>query len=79
MAGRHVLWWLSWRRRGRERGVRVWRVRVCVRPEGRRTRQVKAMVATSTAKLTPPTLLWAVELISPSQMWPQRRVLISMR
>ena len=55
------------------------RVRVCVRPEGRRTRQVKAMVATSTAKLTPPTLLWAVELISPSQMWPQRRVLISMR
>jgi hypothetical protein len=54
-------------------------MRVCVRPEGRRARQVKAMVPTSTAKLTPPALLREVELIWPSQMWPQRRVLISMR
>ena len=42
-------------------------------------REVKAMVLTSTAKLTPPTPLRAVELISLSQKWPQRRVLISMR
>ena len=59
--------------------MRVWHARVCVRPEGRRARQVKAMVPTSTAKLTPPALLREVELIWPSQMWPQRRVLISMR
>ena len=40
---------------------------VCELPGGRGARQVKAMVATSTAKLTPPTPLRAVELISPSQ------------
>ena len=73
----------GWRRRGGGGGEGLQTcacgVVVCERPEGRGARQVKAMVPTSTAKLTPPTPLQAVELISPSQKWPQRRVLISMR